>query len=107
MNELEWGPLVLAWTPHSILAAPYHRLSSSILTMHQVFAGSPDEARAILAGIRATYVVTCGSLATSDLASGQPAVSLGDRLQAGEVPDWLEPVPQTQGQTILAYRVKP
>jgi len=107
MNELEWGPLVLAWTPHSILAAPYHRLSSSILTMHQVFAGSPDEARAILAGIHATYVVTCGSVATSDLARGQPAVSLGDRLQAGEVPDWLEPVPQTQGQTILAYRVKP
>src|SRR5262249_25153508 len=25
-NELEWGPFVLTWTPHSVLAGPYHRL---------------------------------------------------------------------------------
>ena len=31
-NQVGWGPFVLAWTPHAVLAAPYHRLSASILT---------------------------------------------------------------------------
>ena len=31
-DQLEWGPYLLAWTPHSVLAGPYHRMSASILT---------------------------------------------------------------------------
>jgi len=106
-NELEWGPFVLAWTPHSVLAAPYHRLSASILAAHQVFARPPAEAHAILDRVGAAYVVTCGPIGASNLTPAEKAASFGGRLQAGDVPDWLEPVLETQGQVVVAYRVKP
>ncbi len=104
-NELEWGPYLLAWTPHAVLAAPYHRLSASILTAHQVFARPPQEARAILTGIQAAYVVTCGPLGANGLGSEQDAPSLAGRLQAGDVPDWLEPIREMQGP-FAVYQVK-
>ncbi len=99
------GPYLLAWTPHAVLAAPYHRLSASILTAHQVFARPPQEARAILTGIQAAYVVTCGPLGANGLGSEQDAPSLAGRLQAGDVPDWLEPIREMQGP-FAVYQVK-
>ena len=57
----------------------------------------------VLAGLHTTYVMTCAN-AARDTGSPGPA-SLGARLRAGAVPDWLEPVPQTQGQAVAVYRV--
>jgi hypothetical protein len=105
-NELEWGPFVLAWTPHSVLAAPYHRLSTGIVTAHRVFARPPEEARAILTAIQATYIVTCGPIGANGLSAGEQEASLGGRLQAGDVPGWLERMPATAGAAIAAYRVR-
>jgi hypothetical protein len=104
-NELEWGPYLLAWTPHAVLAAPYHRLSASILTAHQVFARPPQEARAILTGIQAAYVVTCGPLGAIRRGREKAAATLAARLEAGDVPDWLESVGEMQGP-FAVYRVK-
>ena len=42
---IDFGPFLLALTPHSVLAAPYHRLSAGILAGSCVFAAPPDEAR--------------------------------------------------------------
>jgi len=107
-NQVGWGPFVLAWTPHAVLAAPYHRLSASILPAHRVFAGPPDEAHAILTGMRATYVMTCANAAPALRGPGTEApdpASLAARLRAGDVPGWLEPVRATQGKAIAVYRV--
>ncbi|HKA73739.1 MAG TPA: GtrA family protein, partial [Xanthobacteraceae bacterium] len=107
-NQVGWGPFVLAWTPHAVLAAPYHRLSASILPAHRVFAGPPDEAHAILTGMRVTYVITCASAAPALRGPGTEApdpASLAARLRAGDVPGWLEPVRATQGKAIVVYRV--
>src|SRR5499426_3126614 len=107
-NQVGWGPFVLAWTPHAVLAAPYHRLSASILPAHRVFAGPPDEAHAILTGMRATYVMTCANAAPALRGPGTEApdpASLAARLRAGDVPGWLEPVRATQGKAIVVYRV--
>jgi hypothetical protein len=106
-NQLEWGPYLLAWTPHSVLAAPYHRLSTAIAAAHQIFAQPPEQAHRILAHVRATYVVTCGRLGASGLDAEQHAASLAGRLRVGEIPGWLEPVPETLGQPFIVYRVKP
>jgi hypothetical protein len=105
-NELEWGPFVLAWTPHSVLAAPYHRLSTGIVAAHRIFARPPEEAHAILRTIRATYIVTCGPIGASGLSTDEEGASLGGRLQAGDVPAWLERLPETEGAAIAAYRVR-
>jgi hypothetical protein len=106
-NELEWGPFMLAWTPHAVLAAPYHRLSTGIVTAHRIFARPPEEARAILRDIRATYVVTCGPVGASGLSTDQQGASLGGRLQAGAVPGWLERLPAAVGAAVTAYRIRP
>ena len=90
--DIDFGPFLLALTPHAVLAAPYHRLSSGIVAAHEVFAAPPDEARRLLAKLGVTYVVTCGPRPPNDLAGVRLRASLWGRLQAKETPDWLEPV---------------
>jgi hypothetical protein len=103
--DLDYGPFLLALTPHKILAAPYHRLSGGIRAAHQIFAAPPDEARRLLAASGATYVAMCGTRSPSDLAEATLDASLWGRLQAHDVPSWLEPV---AGQTapFALYRVR-
>jgi hypothetical protein len=103
--DIDFGPFLLALTPHAVLAAPYHRLSTGILAAHEVFTAPPDVARRILARSRVTYVLTCGPRPPSGLAGAALAASLWGRLQAGDMPGWLEPVPQTG--PFVTYRVKP
>jgi hypothetical protein len=95
----------LAWTPHSVLAAPYHRLSDAILTAHRIFALPPQEAHAILQAHHITYVVTCGPVRATDLTPEEAAASLSGRMQAGDIPHWL--VPLAPAGAIAVYRVEP
>ena len=92
-NEIEWGPFLVAFTPHSVLAAPYHiRLAASILTANAAFALPPEQARRVIAEAGVDYVVTCGTHGPLGLNDERTAGSLWGRLQDGEVPDWLTPV---------------
>jgi hypothetical protein len=107
-NKVGWGPFVLAWTPHAVVAAPYHRLSLSIVAAHRVFAGPSDEAHALLTRMHATYVMTCAnSVGPWPQAEAIDPASLAARLRAGDIPYWLEPVPETRGQAVVVYRVTP
>jgi hypothetical protein len=105
-NELEWGPYLLAYTPHSVLAGPYHRISASILIADQAFALPPPQAREVLAAAGVDYVVTCGVQGPFSLAHGQTATSLWGRLQEHDVPDWLTPMPGLDGHPFAVYRVQ-
>ncbi|MEA2929132.1 MAG: hypothetical protein QOG38_1560 [Hyphomicrobiales bacterium] len=104
-SDIDFGPFLLALTPHAVLAAPYHRLSTGIVAAHEAFTAPPDVARRILARSRVDYVVTCGPRPPSGLAGKALSASLWGKLQAGEVPDWLEPIRQTG--PFVAYRIKP
>jgi len=104
-TDLDFGPFLLALTPHSVVAAPYHRLSSGIRGMHRIFASPADEAHRLLQGFGATYVAMCGSLSPSDLEKSSLDTSLWSRLQANEIPSWLERVPGGTGP-FTVYRVK-
>jgi hypothetical protein len=103
--DIDFGPFLLALTPHSVLAAPYHRLSTGIIAAHEVFTAPPDAARRILARSRVDYVITCGPRPPSGLAGEALTASLWGRLQAGDVPPWLDPIPQPG--PFVPYRVKP
>jgi hypothetical protein len=105
-NLIDWGPYLLAWTPHRVLSAPYHRLSDSILTAHRIFAAPPDAARTILSQIKADYVVVCGTQGPAGQTKEAQDVSLWGRLQAGPAPDWLVPLRLDAGPWQV-YRVKP
>jgi hypothetical protein len=106
-NEVEWGPYLLAFTPHSVLAAPYHiRLAAAILTANEAFALPPTQARHVIAAAGVDYVVTCGTQGPVGLTDAQEAASLWARLKAGEVPDWLLPAPGLDGHPFAVYRVR-
>jgi hypothetical protein len=104
--NLDYGPFVLALTPHSVVAAPYHRLSVGIMAAHQIFAEPPAIARDLLARFHAAYVATCGPQPPLGIDAAQRDASLWGHLQAGRIPDWLEPVAETSGQPLRIFRVK-
>ena len=105
VSDVDYGPFLLALTPHSVIAAPYHRLSYGIVASHRAFASPPAEAREILRQAKTTYVMTCGVRAPRDLTEAQRVRSLWAQLAAGAIPDWLEPIPQTG--PFAVYRFKP
>jgi hypothetical protein len=105
-TDVSWGPYLLALTPHSVLAGPYHHLSKGIVAAHRSLAEPPEQARTILAENRVTYVMVCGPRPPAGLAEPERSLSLWGKLQAGAVPDWLEPVGNTAGQAFAVYRVK-
>src|SRR5262249_10768334 len=102
--DVDYGPFLLALTPHSVIAAPYHRLSFGIVASHRVFASPPEQARKVLHEIHADYVMTCGSRAPRGLSEAAHARSLWSRLAEGNVPDWLERVPVNG--PFAVYRLK-
>ncbi|MBX9824996.1 MAG: hypothetical protein K2Y27_08365 [Xanthobacteraceae bacterium] len=97
--DISHGPYLLALTPHSVMGAPYHRLSTGIAVTHRVFASPPDEAKAIVNAARLvgaagkpTYLMVCGLRPPDGLAEPARGRSLWARLAAGGAPQWLEPV---------------
>ena len=62
------------------------------MAAHRSLALPPEQAREVLAEQRATYVMICGPRPPDGLAEPERSASLWGRLQAGAVPDWLEPV---------------
>jgi hypothetical protein len=102
--DVDYGPFLLALTPHAVLAAPYHRLSSGILTSHLVLASAPEEARSVMRTADVTYVMTCGERPPQGLTEPDRSRSLWGHLQAGSIPDWLESIPN--GGEFRVFRVK-
>ena len=105
VTDISYGPFMLALTPHSVMAAPYHRLSRGIVIAHSSLAAPPDEARRILTDAKVSYVMVCGSRPPDGLPEPARSRSLWGRLQAGAIPDWLAPVPGTL--PFAVYRVRP
>jgi hypothetical protein len=96
--EVDLGPILLLATPHSVLAAPYHRFGRGLLDAHEILSAR-DGARAAAVDRRdVTYVVTCAG------ARGWGKDALGDALRSGAAPDWLDLVSKTA--TVAVYRVK-
>ena len=102
--DVDFGPFLLALTPHSVLAAPYHRLSFGIVAMHDAFVSPPEVAHAILDRHKVTYLMTCASLPPSAPIETRSDASLRGQLRAGAVPAWLEPVPGSG--PLVVYRLK-
>ena len=102
--DIDYGPYILALTPHSVVAAPYHRLSGGIMAAHELFTSAPDEARRAAARLGVTYVLTCGERAPKDVAGAGLDASLWARLKAGDVPTWLARV-ELADSPFVVYRI--
>lgn len=107
VTDVFHGAHILALTPHSVLAAPYHRLSEGTVLAHRILAGSPDEARDVVRQAGVTYIALCGPRPPDGLSEEQRKQGLWAYLEAGAVPDWLDPIATTIGRPFTVYRVLP
>jgi len=103
-TEINYGPYVLALTPHAVMAAPYHRLSGGVIAAHAILNGTPDEAKAVAIRHAVAYVAVCGRHTSTGIDPGPG--SLWADLRAGRPPAWLAPVNGTRDdETFAVYRV--
>jgi hypothetical protein len=100
LSEIDLGPHILANTPHSAIAAPYHRMSAAILAAHEAFAAGPAAAEAHVRTLRADYIADCPGLFI-----GVGPGTLAWELRQGRPPAWLVPL-SPRAATLQLYRVR-
>jgi hypothetical protein len=87
ISDVSYGPYLLALTPHSVMGAPYHRLSTGIAVSHSVFSAPPDDAkRSSMRPGWSAYLMICGGRPPDGLTESARGRSLWAWLQAGHAP---------------------
>lgn len=105
VGEVDLGPRILAQTPHSALAAPYHRMTYGILSANEALSAPPGRDEQIARRLGAAYFVTCPAR-TRQFNHQLGPNSLQVRLDQGRPPAWLEAISRP-GDPLQAYRVRP
>jgi hypothetical protein len=99
------GAPILRYTPHRVLAGPYHRNVEGDLEALEAFIGTDEEALRIVRRDGITLVASCpGNDETRDLETRAPD-GLMARLARNDIPAWLAPVPGTLDQSLKLFRV--
>jgi hypothetical protein len=99
------GAPILRYTPHRVLAGPYHRNVDGDLEALNAFIGTDEEARRIVRRNGVALVASCpGNDETMDLETRAPD-GLAARLVRGDVPAWLAPIPSTMNRPLRLFRV--
>jgi hypothetical protein len=88
-GPIDAGSHLLAFTPHSVLAAPYHRNNDGNRTMIDAMLASPDDAHAILVAHHVTYVMTCAGLTETEALAHRAPHGLAAALKSNHIPPWL------------------
>jgi hypothetical protein len=94
-GPIDAGSHILALTPHSVLAAPYHRDNHGNLTVLAALLATPDRAHDILKNARVTYVVNCDGLGEFAALAARRPKSFAAQIVTGTPPAWLAPLPHT------------
>ncbi|MBV8753597.1 MAG: hypothetical protein JO328_12135 [Hyphomicrobiales bacterium] len=100
-GPLELGPSLLAFTPHSVVDAGYHRAYKSIIFEEEVMRGSASAARERLVERGVAYVMTC-----ADFPNYPNPAAFYNALLTGAAPAWLERVPLPEGNVLRMWRVR-
>jgi hypothetical protein len=104
LGEIDLGPRILAQTPHSAVAAPYHRMSWGILAAHGALSAPPGQDERAARRLGVDYVVTCPARERQVNHRLGPR-SLQVRLDKGQAPPWLEAV-SAPDAPMQVYRVR-
>ncbi|MEP5937780.1 MAG: hypothetical protein ABJ239_05600 [Erythrobacter sp.] len=88
---LDIGPALLLNSHHSVVASGHHRAQPAMRDVIVAFTSTPEQARPIIVGRDADYIVACIDLTeASNLAAGGGKASLMHQLMNGNAPEWLE-----------------
>ncbi|MHB8883652.1 MAG: hypothetical protein ACYC5H_00970 [Methylovirgula sp.] len=101
---IDAGSHMLALTPLSVLAAPYHRNNIGNRAMLEAMLASPADAHAILAAHHVTYVMTCKSLTETAALAARAPHGLAAALYSGHVPGWLALLPKAGPYQVYVMR---
>ncbi len=85
-TDIDYGPFVLALTPHAVMSAPYHRLVGPIIAAHEIFALPPDAARKVVDAAKPDYLAVCGRHTLGHIGEAERGASLWGRLAARRRP---------------------
>ena len=103
--EIDLGPFILAYTPSSAMAAPYHRMNWGMLRAREVLSAETEAARDKAKALGVRYVLDCPTHSRNADRIGMANNSLQRSIARNETPSWLEPAPTTG--TLRLWRVKP
>jgi hypothetical protein len=104
MAPVDLGSHLLAFTPHAVVAAPYHRAQRGVKAAFDFFNGPSDAAHAELKRRDVTLVVICPAMPE---VRGQPDAApdaFARTFAAGTVPAWLTEVSGPEA-VLKVYRV--
>jgi len=97
------GPAILLHTPHTVVAAPYHRAVSNIAAALRGLGGTEDDLRRVSEAQGVRYLVACPARPADDL-QDEPAFVTRLTKDAAQA-DWLKPLPGSKAVKI--WRVEP
>jgi len=101
------GAPILRHTGHSVFAGPYHRNNAGNLVAIEAFMDPLPQAEAAIRAKRVTLLAFCPGNSESSALAGWAPGALMARLVTGDFPAWLQPVPGTEHQPLVLYRVLP
>jgi hypothetical protein len=107
VTETDLGPFIVSLTNLDVLAAPYHRLGSSIVEADRILRGPASEAEARLHAIGARYVITCKVFDSETARKNVPADALQSLIYADNPPAFLKPVTLPAPSPLKVWRVAP
>lgn len=105
-TTLDIGPAILLKTHHTVVATGHHRAPRAMLAVINGFTATPDQARQVITGEDAQYVVLCSDL--NETAKWQRlggSGSLTAHLLADDAPDWLQRVEIGGPKQLLVWRI--
>lgn len=104
LAPIDEGAHLLAFTRHSVVAAPYHRNNVGNRLSIDTFLASPEDAHNVALSSGADYLVACPLMKRMEIMANRAPNGLAAALIAGRVPDWLTPL-DLQAKPNTMYRI--
>lgn len=99
LAPVDYGAPILLFTPHAVVAAPYHRSPDALLNGFVPFEGDEAALRAVVEATKADYLLLCRG------ETHGPEPSFADGLAAGDAaPSWLRRVDDVHPALIVLRR---
>ncbi len=101
----DMGPMILAQTPHMVLASSHHRNEKAMHDHIQIFRSAPDIAHRIMKERGINYLAACPEEAELGFYAKKDPAGLWAQISKRNAPNWLEPLPEV-GKGIKVWRVR-
>ena len=106
MTPIDLGSHILLYTPHAVVAAPYHRNEKGVLDAFRFFNGPIEDGRAILRARGISLVVICPAMSEIRGLVEHSADSFVTLFAEGRLPGWLHEMSRP-GDALKVYSVEP